>query len=1109
MHRDESLWYLMVWFRLCFLLSVLHSESLWLLHSTATPFNASQVVNLPVTKPFTITAVLITSPEQLPVEGVVLDYLYQQHLSVLAKRNRPPGKYWDMWTASPLYPQVFAAYLQAFNFTQLLLVSDTAQRGTAKQLYTSYPSLFRDWVVLANDVSTDQALYFVGRYVKPQGINLIALLMSAQATSHFLQALQDKKMLKAGYAYVLSQNAGRYRYASEAQPSGILVIGENCEAEASIEELEARRLSETLLGAGSPNYSLFYTVGRTLVKAAASPGELTSATTVLFPGNSTAFPKLSKAKIRTWVNYSINTPSGAPYPLAGQVMRGYEVAFEDVNSRTDLLPHYHLEDQAVDFNGVVLNYNRTYAAIATAFADPALIYMPIPISGAIVVTTQVLRDLNLSLPITSSTMDSKLSGPQTYPFFVRPRTSSKYVCMVVARMMRFFGWSNVAFLYALDGGDAEDVYTSFLEAAKVQAINVTNPEDLRALPSVLDSSTVDAVNTALQAILSSMTRIIMIVHNYHFQIMEQLYDLGVREGYVQVYITGLADAVFKDPKYYKRRVVSKGALQFSPRLFVGAVGAKVLQRLIEKDGSGIYPNGCIYYDSAFLYFHATEYLLSTGHDYESAVQITKAMRGTHFHGCSGFVTIESGSNDRAASEITITNLQYHAENDTADLKQVGAYNPFSSHPYQLTSPVQWPDDQPTYGDSKPFYPDCPYLAEEVRVILSGKLIGIVVSFAVALATLLVTVWIWRRWWRVRLVVLREKQPIMMEDVLVLITVGCDYFQLAAVGPDLTSISSLVTKLSASLGFDVQKLVTISHGVYWLVLNGTLGLVLLWTLISVLKFTHLHAKVAQKCSWFEYWTVLLMPALGNMLFLPIISTLTGVFLCYKSASDSLSDSFLNKDCTERCWQGSHTAYTVLSTAALLCYIPLAVFTRPLWQELQPNLHIKAQPSALMVKSTVQVFLIVASNTLKQEDPDTHAYLFFLILTLYLLFMLRFRQYNYDRLNLWQVLVTLAVLSLALFAHATSLSDGDLSNTFIIVLVAEYGLLAAVGVTLQLLLPIFGTRLTRAKSRDVRGLFTFGFTWGERAQAGLEHFYSANDLSPTKFKSSSVIQAASSQ
>jgi hypothetical protein len=894
-------------------------------------------------------------------------------------------------------------------------------------------------------------------------MNLIVFFVTPVTALNFLQVLEAMKLNKPGYAYILSQEAGRYRYLTNSVSgllaNGVLIVGEDVEMEVTREKLEARRLDIQInlletQGTSQPSYSLLYNNRSRLIKAVSRPAEITSSTELLFPGLSTTIPKITKAIIRATVNYQVINPDLSLYPQGNQMMRGFKVAFDEANSRTDLLPDYTLEDYPVGFMGLSFAYNFSMSRVKAGLKDLGYIFMCPPTSTGIMGMTKVFKDLNLTMPIVAGSLGSMLSDPNAYPLYIRPRVANAYLISIVARMIKYFGWSKVTVIYGIDSGDYQDAYNQFLKVKDLFGINITNPEDMRGLPPVLNNQTAAQVNSTITAVLESTTRIIFLLHSYSFTIMEQMYDLGVREGYVLIVITGLNDATYKSPEFYKRRAVSKGALMFFPSLFVGETGARVKRELMKRDGNGMFSNTCFFYDAAYLYFYATQLLLEQGYDYEDPLLIVKAMRGTYFHGCSGFIKIESDSNDRAASEMAITNFQYDPQTDTYELKVVGSYNPFSIQPYKITSPIQWPDDQPTYADSKPNYFNCPFLFELVRDIREGKIIGLSVDFTIAAITLVVTVMVWRRWWNIRFKVLSKREKIMTEDVLVLVTVACDYFQFAAVGPDLAGLSHYMMSLSATFGYDMEKLINITHGVYWIVLDCTLALVVVWTLICFLKFTGIDSKVAKICGSFQYWSDLLMPTLGNLLFLPIVSTLTNVFLCFKGTSAALTDSFLNKDCSEYCWRGGHLAYVICSGIGLLCYIPLAVFSRPLWQQLQPNVHVKAQPLALMVKSAVQVVLIVASNTLKQDNPSEHAYIFIAVITLYILFMLRYRQFNYDRLNMWHLFLTIAMLSLAISAHITTVTSTDYSEELVIGLAVEYALLGAIGLGLQLFVPKLG-------------------------------------------------------
>lgn len=222
------------------------------------------------------------------------------------------------------------------------------------------------------------------------------------------------------------------------------------------------------------------------------------------------------------------------------------------------------------------------------------------------------------------------------------------------------------------------------------------------------------------------------------------------------------------------------------------------QELLTRDGGDVFPGTCFAYDAAYLYFYATDYLLKRGLDYEDPHQIVRAMRDTYFHGCSGFIKVEKDTNDRSASEIVINNFQYHRENDTFEFKAVGSYNPLSIHPYQLTSPLQWPDDQLTYSDVKPRYLDCPFLQESVRDLPWGRVVGVLFCGLVCVYTVLLSALFWSKSKQINTPLLREKQPLYSEDVCFLATMVCECVQLTTQGPALTH--SVLSSVSCAQGW---------------------------------------------------------------------------------------------------------------------------------------------------------------------------------------------------------------------------------------------------------------------------------------------------------------------
>lgn len=377
----------------------------------------------------------------------------------------------------------------------------------------------------------------------------------------------------------------------------------------------------------------------------------------------------------------------------------------------------------------------------------------------------------------------------------------------------------------------------------------------------------------------------------------------------------------------------------------------------------------------------------------------------------------------------------------------------------------------------------------MRDVPQGQFIGIGIHFGIVGITLPPAVLLARKVWRDRPAMLTNKEAISIEDVLVLVAMVVDCLQITALGPDLSTLSHFFDSICAGISVKVDKLMVLVRGMYWVIVDVTLGVVGLLVLICVLKYKQWDKKL---CCSFAYWTQLLMPTLCHLLFLPIIAVLTSVFICYKGISDNLTDTFHNKDCFEFCWRGKHLGYAIGSAVALLLYIPVAMCTRHIWQDLQSNVHVKAVPLALVVKSVVQIFLIASSNALREAYPSAHAYIYFSTITFLALLMLFLRQYNYHRLNLWQVLLTISLLSFSAAAHISSFYPAEVSLFFLIALAGECALLGVFGLGLQIFAKRFEAKLVREKRRDLRGLFRFAFTGGKRAAEGLQEFYANNHI-----------------
>lgn len=157
------------------------------------------------------------------------------------------------------------------------------------------------------------------------------------------------------------------------------------------------------------------------------------------------------------------------------------------------------------------------------------------------------------------------------------------------------------------------------------------------------------------------------------------------------------------------------------------------------------------------------------------------------------------------------------------------------------------------------------------------------------------------------------------------------FQYGAMGPDFRSLSSFIAVLGDSVRVDLEKLTSMDEGVYWIALNITLCIVGVWVFCGIVIIKKLDLKYENfyLCRNFGYYSENILGVIGNACFLPINSLLLDVFICTESVGDNYTDSFLDRDCHQYCWEGDHLVYVCFVLACFILYTPMAVYSRPLW------------------------------------------------------------------------------------------------------------------------------------------------------------------------------------
>mmetsp|Transcript_21306 Transcript_21306/g.21096 ORF Transcript_21306/g.21096 Transcript_21306/m.21096 type:complete len:167 (-) Transcript_21306:68-568(-) len=158
----------------------------------------------------------------------------------------------------------------------------------------------------------------------------------------------------------------------------------------------------------------------------------------------------------------------------------------------------------------------------------------------------------------------------------------------------------------------------------------------------------------------------------------------------------------------------------------------------------------------------------------------------------------------------------------------------------------------------------------------------------------------------------------------------EFFQLLSMGPNLTPISSLIRDFANVFSLDIDDFISTKNGVFWFFLDSIYGFVFIWAVLSVTVLLRMDERLPgiglfrllNKSAHY------LMPIIGNLMFIPIVSLLLDVFICDEAIGENFTDSFMIKDCYQFCWKGEHVIYAAISAVSLAVYGPLAVFCRPL-------------------------------------------------------------------------------------------------------------------------------------------------------------------------------------
>lgn len=723
-------------------------------------------------------------------------------------------------------------------------------------------------------------------------------------------------------------------------------------------------------------------------------------TNITFPGNAKFIDRNFKTQIPfSYAGGQTNSPGIPPSDYNPLQMRGARFATTVANNDSTLLPDF--------------NFSMIYTDCGVATSNTTFIHNCLDainelgvgfLSTQWTASTVPYIDYFSPKPVISSDTYAGLSDKNLYPSMVRAVPSSDYNGAILANTLKVFGWNKIMILYTTTS-KYYNAYQVFLSLSKYYGIEILNGDENITFPYLYTRDQFENFRSTFQSCYDSGARILiaLLASPDYFHIIEGLYDVGFRKGDLQVLSSTVTGGNIcgseSDEHCLKRKELLVGALGTYGAEWIGDYGKEMEQMfIIAFDSFTAFQ--CTAFDQNMALLRAISEVVKSGFDYEDSQILIKYARQGKFVGCSGTFSISQDSNDRSNAASMLQNVIL--DNDTVKEIKVVIFDPSSQTPMQIINDIVWCDGTKVMPNDYRFSLNCPFDETKATDSKIGYTVLYIVCFIIALITAIISLIMIKTFFAKNYEEINCKKIMTGQDMIVLIVVIIEIFQYLSLGITPTDSSSIIQTLSEVTGVNFRKFLIVENAAYWNMILISIIVAWLYCLLCLMIILRSKSLVLFRTSIFsilDYFSEYLMPLIGDLSFIPIISVLMNLYVCTLSISNDLTKSYNPHDCNTFCWTGKHLSYSAISFITLAIFIPFSMYLRPLWHSFQTTLNIKPNQKYMILKSSFQIFFIVLSKTVAYSNRYAFGFLYTGMLMAYSLSFIKFKAFNYGIANLW--------------------------------------------------------------------------------------------------------------